>query len=312
MRQRIRCVVRLGAVGVLAVLFAGCTAGAPSAGIAIPTETAAPQAMTAGSSSSSSMVIATTVTTPAATTMPTAAATSNPTSGPPTGPAPTSRPPRPPDPGTGAAITVDGGGSNDRLQIALTFDAGEDRGNGEAILDYLRDEGITATFGMTGKWAKAYPDLVRRMVAEGHMLINHTYTHNSLTGAGSGTEPMTAEMVLEELRSTEQIVRDLTGYEMQPYFRAPFGESDVERLGYLYDAGYYLNIHWTCDTYGWKVLTTAADVARRCTTEALPHEITLLHVGAGATADYEALPALVGYYREQGYEFVSVEQMLQP
>lgn len=231
----------------------------------------------------------------------------------PTGPAPTPRPAPPPDPGTGSAITVDGSGSNDRLQIALTFDAGADRGNAEAILDYLRDEGITATFGMTGEWAAANSDLVVRMADEGHQLMNHSYTHRSFTGASTGTSPLTFEQVRQELESTEEIVRTITGgYEMKPYFRFPYGDSDPELLAHIYEAGYYLNIHWTCDTYGWKVLTTAADVARRCTTEALPHEITLLHVGAGATADYEALPALVGFYREQGYELVSVEQMLQP
>ena len=60
--------------------------------------------------------------------------------------------------------------------VALTFDAGADRGYAEDILDTLADAHIPATFGMTGQWASAYPELVQRMAADGHMLINHTRT----------------------------------------------------------------------------------------------------------------------------------------
>ncbi|HEY2593413.1 MAG TPA: polysaccharide deacetylase family protein, partial [Chloroflexota bacterium] len=66
--------------------------------------------------------------------------------------------------------------------VALTFDAGADRGYAEAILDTLKTEGVPASFGMTGQWAQANPDLVQRMVAEGHRLINHTWEHRSWTG----------------------------------------------------------------------------------------------------------------------------------
>lgn len=212
---------------------------------------------------------------------------------------PSARPAPPADPGTGLAVTIDGAGTNDRLQIALTFDAGEDEGYAEAILDYLRDEGIRATFGRTGRWAEKHPDLVRRMVAEGHQLINHSYDHASFTGRSTGTAPLTSNQMLDELQRTEHIVSDITGgYVMMPYFRFPYGDATNRELAFIDEAGYYLNISWTCDTYGWKLGVTGADVAQRCTTAALPHEITLLHVGAAAAADFEGLPALVNYYRD--------------
>ena len=66
--------------------------------------------------------------------------------------------------------------------MALTFDAGADRGHAEQILDTLANYGVVASFGLTGHWAKENPDLVERMVAEGHMLFNHTYSHRSFTG----------------------------------------------------------------------------------------------------------------------------------
>ena len=119
------------------------------------------------------------------------------------------RPPPPPDPGTGLSTIVDRG-TNGRLEVALTFDAGADTGYAAEILDLLRDEGIKATFGMTGVWAEANPELVQRMAAEGHQLINHTWDHSSLTGANTQMPPMTPEQVAQQLADTEAVVRDLT------------------------------------------------------------------------------------------------------
>jgi peptidoglycan/xylan/chitin deacetylase (PgdA/CDA1 family) len=71
--------------------------------------------------------------------------------------------------------------TTEKVQV-LTFDAGSDVGHTVRILDILRDEGITADFGMTGVWAQANPDLLRRIVAEGHHLINHSWNHPSFPG----------------------------------------------------------------------------------------------------------------------------------
>ena len=103
---------------------------------------------------------------------------------------------------------------------------------------------------------------------------------------------------------------------MKPYFRAPYGEYDAERLGYLYDAGYYVTLHWTCDTRGWAGWT-ATQINDYCTVNLKPHEIILLHVGASGgdgnpNGDLAALPGMIASFRDQGYEFVTVEEMLQP
>jgi peptidoglycan/xylan/chitin deacetylase (PgdA/CDA1 family) len=225
----------------------------------------------------------------------------------------------PPDQGRPAAPAEDGsglsqiieGGSNGRLEVALTFDAGADTGYAPQILDYLRDQGIKATFGMTGQWAELNPELVQRMVAEGHQLINHTWDHASLTGANTGMPPMTPEEVTQELASTENLVLNLTGYEMRPYFRPPYGDYDATSLRYLYENGYYLTIWWTCDSHGWAGWG-AQEIIDYCTTNLVEDEILLLHVGAAAAGDFEALPGLIQFFRDNGYAFVTVEQMLQP
>lgn len=225
-------------------------------------------------------------------------------------PGATSRPSAPGDDGSGMSQIIEGG-TNGRLEVALTFDAGADTGYAPQILDYLRDEGIQATFGMTGMWAELNPDLVQRMVAEGHQLINHTWTHDSLTGANTGMPPMTPDQVTQELASTEDLVLNLTGYEMRPYFRPPYGDYDATSLGYLYENGYYLTIWWTCDSHGWAGWG-AQEIIDYCTTNLAEDEILLLHVGAAAAGDFEALPGLIQFFRDNGYGFVTVEQMLQP
>jgi peptidoglycan/xylan/chitin deacetylase (PgdA/CDA1 family) len=222
-----------------------------------------------------------------------------------------SRPPPPPDPGTGMSSIVEGG-SNGLLEVALTFDAGADTGYGAEILDLLRDEGIAATFGMTGVWAQANPTLVQRMVAEGHQIMNHTWDHASLTGANTGLPPQTPEQIATQLADTEAVVREATGgYEMRPYFRPPYGDYDAASLGYLYNNGYYLSIWWTCDSHGWAGWG-AQEIIDYCTTNIVEDEILLLHVGAAAATDFEALPGLIQFFRDSGYAFVTVEQMLQP
>ena len=73
-------------------------------------------------------------------------------------------------------------GESDRDEVALTFDAGADRGYAEEILGTLEEYGVKASFAITGHWADENPDLVARMVEEGHQVFNHTWTHRSFTG----------------------------------------------------------------------------------------------------------------------------------
>ena len=121
--------------------------------------------------------------------------------------------------------------------IALTFDAGADRGYAERILNTLRDTGVKASFGMTGKWAEQNPDLVRRMVAEGHLLINHTYDHASFTGASTGTTPLTEAQLTAELEDASTAITNV-GAPKPTLYRPPYGDINAyydlvaQKLGY--------------------------------------------------------------------------------
>ena len=77
-------------------------------------------------------------------------------------------------------------GESGRKEVAFTFDAGEGRGYAEQMLNLLQKYGAVGTFGVTGLWAQQNPDLIDRMLNEGHQILNHSWDHSSFTGYSTG------------------------------------------------------------------------------------------------------------------------------
>ena len=207
----------------------------------------------------------------------------------------------------GSAQTISRFATSEPIAV-LTFDAGADRGYAAGILDTLAAKGVKATFGMTGQWASAHPDLIGRMVREGHHLMNHTWTHKSFTGYSTGTAPLTAAQRAEEITRTADLIRGQVGVELAPYFRPPYGDYDSATLDLLGQRGYAYNVMWTVDSLGWKGLT-AAQITQRVVANTVPGAIILLHVGA-ASQDGPALPGIIDQLRGRGYRFATVRDFL--
>lgn len=188
----------------------------------------------------------------------------------------------------------------DERAIVLTFDAGADRGYGAEILDTLRDRNVRASFGMTGVWAEGNPDLVRRIVDEGHHLMNHSWDHPSFPG-------LTIAQRVDQLRRTENLIREQVGIDLQPYFRPPYGEYDDATLTDLAGNGYTFNIMWTVDTLGWNGYS-AEQITQRVLDGAAPGAIMLMHVGA-ASQDAAALPGMIDQLRARGYHFATADEL---
>lgn len=161
---------------------------------------------------------------------------------------------------------------------------------------------------MTGKWAEQNPDLLRRMVVEGHLLINHTYDHASFTGASPGTAPLTLAQRRQEIERTEAVVTALTGADLKPFFRPPYGDYDQETLTLLAALGYRYSVMWTVDSLGWNGYA-AAQIVTRCVSRAAPGAILLFHVGADSQ-DAAALPELIRQLRAAGYTFGAVAEIV--
>ena len=199
-------------------------------------------------------------------------------------------------------------GSPGRRIVALTFDAGADTGFTAGILDVLDGSGVPATFGITGKWAAANPDLVRRIAGAGHVIMNHTYEHRSYTGVSARPALLSAEERRTDLERTDDVIQALTGRTTRPWFRAPYGDYDTSVNAMVGALGYRYHVHWTVDSLGWQGLSAGA-IAARCLDNTVPGAILLFHVGS-ASQDAAALPAVIAGLRERGYGFGTVADVI--
>lgn len=195
-----------------------------------------------------------------------------------------------------------------RKVAVLTFDAGADRGHATRILDTLRRNDIASSWGMTGRWAEANPDLVRRIANEGHHFINHTYDHSSFTGLSTNRPALTRAQRWDQLDRTEQIIRELTGQSTLPYFRPPYGDYNASVNADVGARGYRYNVMWTVDSQGWRGLSASA-IAERSLRLREPGAVYIFHVGA-SSQDAAALQRIIDGLRADGYTFATLADHL--
>jgi len=191
-------------------------------------------------------------------------------------------------------------GTNGRKVVALTFDAGSDAGFASQILDTLKAENTKASFGMTGKWAEQNPEVFRRIVADGHHLVNHTYSHKSWTGFSSSTALLNREARVAELDKAEQVFKSLAGVTAKPWFRPPYGDVDNETDKLLGQMGYKYDALWTVDSLGW-MGKTPAQIVENCRKGFVPGGILLFHVGS-QSQDANALVQIIKEIRAAGLQ----------
>lgn len=328
-------ITRFVAIAIVAIVLAGCGAGAPSVNhptvapsssnntIDAPTDlTPTPNVASMGDAEPTGAPVLppTVVPTPTPTVVNVSVGGEN--SSPEISDTPTAEPeptveaterPAPPDPTDPGVSDVYDTGTSGRKEIALTFDGGSDRGFAEEILDILEEYNIDASFGITGEWAQANPDLVQRMYEAGYQIFNHTWSHQSFTGAstGEGTGVTDSGDRADELSETNDEIGLITGgYDTRPYWRPPYGDYDEGVLEDVAADGYTVTVRWSCDTLGWNG-ATVDDILHECTTNMAPGDIILMHVGDGSL-DYKALPQMIETLQAEGFTFVTIEQLLQP
>ncbi len=249
---------------------------------------------------------------------PNTAGTVVPPSATPAVPAATTQPPRTAfatsEPSPNAAPVVEARviyrGPATRRAVALTFDAGADVRYTADILRTLRENGVRATFGVTGIWAEQNRDLLFAIAADGHQIINHTYDHRSFTGASTGEPPLTPEERALELSRAEVTVYRYTSRSTKPYFRPPYGDIDDSVLRDAAANRYDTVVMWTVDTLGWDG-ATAEQILQRAVELAEPGAIYVMHVGS-VSQDALALRAIISALRADGYDFETIHELLTP
>jgi peptidoglycan/xylan/chitin deacetylase (PgdA/CDA1 family) len=204
-----------------------------------------------------------------------------------------------------------GGGEIERLPtrakvVALTFDAGGNDVGTARLLKTLRRRNVTATFFMTGRFARSYPRLARR-IGKRFAIGNHTYSHPALTGLPSS-------LVRREIVLGGRWVRREARRDPRPVFRFPYGARDSRTIEIARSLG-YADVYWSTDTWGWmgRGQQSRTGIVRRVLERVRPGEIVLLHAGAakdGSTLDTDALPDVIRALRARGYRFVRLDRWI--
>ena len=181
------------------------------------------------------------------------------------------------------------------LQVALTFDDGPHQTCTPALLDGLKQRGVKATFFLMGENIAGKEALVQRMQEEGHLIGNHSYRHIQMTKEG-------AEQACAEIEQTEEIIRSITGSRPE-YLRPPYGAWN-EQLECRVNLTPVL---WNVDSLDWKLQNTER-IVRQVEKDVKSGDIILMHDIFKTSV--EAALRIVDDLQKQGYEFVTVEELM--
>ena len=192
--------------------------------------------------------------------------------------------------------------TNEKI-IYLTFDCGYENGNTPAILDALKKHQVSATFFTVGTFLEAEPDLVKRMVAEGHTLGNHTWHHPDMSAIS------TIDAFSEELSSTADAYRQITGEEMPHYYRPPQGKYSTENLQMAKDLG-YSTFFWSLAYVDWYQdnQPSKEEAFAKLLGRIHPGAIVLLHNTSSTNA--AILDELLTRWEEMGYHFGTLQELI--
>lgn len=184
-------------------------------------------------------------------------------------------------------------------QVAFTFDDGPYAMLTPQLLDLLRRQHVPATFFIEGKDAQMHPELVRRIVDDGHELGNHSFTHASLIGLDEAG-------IRRELGDTDALIRCLTGV-AAPLMRPPGGRLDASRFALVQRLGYTIvNDNDNPGDY-------RESDPHRLYTFILNHSSrnTIVCLHSGRLVTIRALPTIIDAYRRKGVRFVTISEMAQ-
>ncbi|MFL5796868.1 MAG: polysaccharide deacetylase family protein [Actinomycetota bacterium] len=194
-------------------------------------------------------------------------------------------------------------------RVALTFDAehgsraGADTSAPARILDALGRASVRATFFVQGRWASADREIAARIVADGHLVGNHSNYHAPMT-------LLSPDGIRADVAEAERRIHEVTGADPRPWFRCPFGDGEdspevrdgLARLGYRI-------VPWTLDSGDWRDDATAGAVRGAVANgvRAGGAAVVLFHTWPRVTA--EALPDVLADLSSRRVEFVTVEEL---
>ena len=178
--------------------------------------------------------------------------------------------------------------------VYLTFDEGYENGFTPSILDTLKEKKVSAVFFVTFDFAKDNPDLIKRMIDEGHVVGNHTYRHKTM-------DEIDTQTATEEVMYLHNFIKENYNYEMK-YFRFPKGEFSENALSLVNNLG-YKSLFWSFAYADWDTsnVMNPDDAKEKITSSSHNGEIILLHAVSKTNA--EILGDVIDDFQKQGYKF---------
>lgn len=194
-------------------------------------------------------------------------------------------------------------GDTSKNIIYLTFDAGFENGNTEKILDSLKKHNVKATFFLVGNYIETSPELVKRMVEEGHTIGNHTYSHPDMSKISD------EESFKKELQSLESLYKETTGQELLKIYRPPQGKYCVSNLEMADKLG-YKTIFWSLAYVDWyeNKQPTKEEAFNKLLKRIHPGAIVLLHSTSKTNGDI--LDELLTKWEDMGYSFGEIKDLI--
>ncbi|MBQ4429126.1 MAG: polysaccharide deacetylase family protein [Clostridia bacterium] len=189
--------------------------------------------------------------------------------------------------------------SRDDKRIALTIDAAWEDDKTPFILETLDKYGIKATFFLCGFWVNDYPDMVKAISDAGHEIGNHSMTHPHMN-------KLSSTQIRDELSAFESLINGVIGRGTK-LFRVPYGEYNDTVIKTLRESGYEV-VQWNIDTVDWKPERSAQTILDSVLGKLKDGSIILSHNNGYKIEQY--LPALIEAAKAQGYEFVTVSELL--
>lgn len=184
-------------------------------------------------------------------------------------------------------------------KIAVSFDAAWGNDDTHTLIEILKEYNVPATFFVVGAWVDKYPESVKELCDAGHRVQNHSNTHPYMT------QLSTAQMT-DEIASCNDKIKAITGT-APTLFRPPYGDYDNAVIETVEGLNMYA-VQWSVDSLDWQDSATADSIYKRVTGKVKNGSIVLFHNDAEHTP--EALPNILKTLKEQGYEFVFIDDLI--
>jgi len=184
--------------------------------------------------------------------------------------------------------------------VALTFDISWGNNTPIPVIDILKSHNVKSTFFLSGPWVKQYPDVPQRIKQDGHEIASHGFRHINLSNLSKAE-------IKDEIMKAHNNIKEITEVDAK-LIRTPNGDYNDQVIEVAHESNYEV-IQWSVDSLDW-MNPGVNTIIERVSKKVHPGAIILMHASDTCKQTTEALPTVISNLKSQGYEFVTVSELL--